>query len=116
QAALFAFSERLQHCTSANQIYEAALTAITRALACERASILLFDTDDVMRFAAWRGLSEGYRRAVEGHTPWLRGERDPQPICIEDVAHAELAADLKQAILAEQIAATAFIPILEDGR
>src|SRR5262245_13547468 len=42
QAALFAFSERLQHCVSAEQTYDAALDAITRALGCERASILLF--------------------------------------------------------------------------
>lgn len=115
QAALLAFSERLQHCTSVEQAYDAALAAITRALACGRASILLFDAADVMRFAAWRGLSEGYRSAVEGHTPWARDEIDPRPVCIEDVANADLRDDLKGAILAERIGAAAFIPILEDG-
>jgi hypothetical protein len=34
QAALFAFSERLQHCASAGQVYDAAIAAITRALGC----------------------------------------------------------------------------------
>ncbi|MCP1767203.1 PAS domain S-box-containing protein [Bradyrhizobium japonicum] len=116
QAALFAFSERLQHCTSSTDCYEAALNAITRALACERASILLFDEAQIMRFAAWRGLSQGYRQAVEGHSPWTPDAHDPQPIGIEDVAKADLPDALKRTILEEGIQAAAFIPILQDGR
>ncbi|MCW1991950.1 PAS domain S-box-containing protein [Bradyrhizobium japonicum] len=116
QAALFAFSERLQHCTSSTDCYEAALNAITRALACERASILLFDEAQTMRFAAWRGLSQGYRQAVEGHSPWTPDAIDPQPIGIEDVAKADLPDALKRTILEEGIQAAAFIPILQDGR
>ncbi len=116
QAALFAFSERLQHCASAEQAYDAALEAVTRALACERASILLFDPAGVMRFAAFRGLSESYRRAVEGHSPWAPDETDPRPICIEDVANADLPLDLKQRIIEEDIQAAAFFPIVQDGR
>jgi len=116
QAALFAFSEKLQHCTARAEVFDAALDAITRALGCERASVLLFDAADVMRFVAWRGLSESYRRAVEGHSPWAREEADPRPVCIEDVTDADLPSDLKRAILSEGIQATAFIPIVEDGR
>jgi PAS domain S-box-containing protein len=116
QAALFAFSERLQHCLSADQVHEAALDAIMRALGCARASILLYDQSDVMRFAAWRDLSEGYRRAVEGHSPWDRNEREPSPVCIEDVAHSDLPDSLKQTIIGEGIQAAAFTPILQDGR
>lgn len=116
QAALFAFSERLQHCTSSTDCYEAALNAITRALACERASILLFDEAQIMRFAAWRGLSQGYRQAVEGHSPWTPDAHDPQPIGIEDVAKADLPDALKRTILEEGIQAAAFIPIRQDGR
>jgi PAS domain S-box-containing protein len=116
QAALFAFSERLQHCASAAQVYDAAIAAITRALACDRASILLFDSTDVMRFAAWRGLSEAYRSAVDGHSPWGPEEVDPRPLCIEDVAHSDLADELKKVILGEGIQSAAFIPIVLDGR
>jgi PAS domain S-box-containing protein len=116
QAALFAFSEALQQCTSADEVYEAALDAITRALSCQRASILLFDDKDVMRFVAWRGLSESYRRAVDGHSPWASDVVDPPPLCIEDVAASDLAADLKEVILTENIRAAAFIPVSEDGR
>jgi PAS domain S-box-containing protein len=116
QDALFAFSERLQHCASAEQVHDAALDAITRALSCERASILLFDEAGVMRFAAWRGLSETYRRAVEGHSPWARDEADPRPLWFEDVALADLSDDLKRTILGEAIRSAAFIPIVQDGR
>jgi hypothetical protein len=62
QAALFRFSERLQYATSLPDVYDAGLDAILAALACERASILLFDDSLVMRFVGWRGLSDGTGR------------------------------------------------------
>jgi PAS domain S-box-containing protein len=116
QAALFAFSESLQHCQSVDQVHEAALDAVTRALGCARASILLYDQADVMRFVAWRDLSEGYRRAVEGHSPWDRQETRPRPVCIEDVAHSDLPDTLKRTIVDEGIEAAVFTPIVLDGR
>ena len=59
--------------------------AILRALGCDRASVLLFDDAGVMRFVAWRGLSDGYRKAVEGHSPWMCRQKDPQPVSIAKV-------------------------------
>src|SRR3954468_13659365 len=67
-------------------IYAAALDALHSGLGVERASILLFDPDGVMRFKAYRGLSDSYRRAVEGRTPWRPDSRDPQPIWVSDAA------------------------------
>ena len=116
QAALFAFSERLQRCTSAGEVHDAAIAAITRALECDRASILLYDAAGVMRFVAWRGLSEAYRLAVEGHSPWAPDEIDPRPVCIDDVSGADLTDELRETIIGEDIRAAAFIPIVEDGR
>ena len=43
-----------------------------------------------MEFVSWRGLSEGYRRAVEGHSPWDANVKDPEPIRIDDVDVADL--------------------------
>ena len=51
-----------------------------------------------MRFVAWAGLSEGYRRAVDGHSPWTRDVKDPQPICIADVATSDLPEALKATV------------------
>ena len=61
QTALYEFTDRLFRAGSAEDVYQAALDAIVRALGCERASILLFDNTGVMKFVAWRGLSDGYR-------------------------------------------------------
>jgi signal transduction histidine kinase len=115
QAALYEFTDRRQRAHSIEEIYECALDAIVGALRCGRASILLFDDAGVMRFVAWRGLSEEYRRAVDGHSPWRPGERDPRPVCIENVALAELPGPLQGAIRREGIGACAFIPVVASG-
>ena len=116
QAALLQFSEYLQHVTSDAEIYEVALEAIMRALDCERASILLFDNEHVMRFAAWRNLSQDYRKAVEGHSPWSQNEKSPKPFLVEDVSASNFPAELREMAVREKIAAIAFIPILLNGR
>ena len=51
-------------------VYEEALNALERSVKADRASVLVFDASGLMRFKAWRGLSEEYRQAVEGHSPW----------------------------------------------
>ncbi len=115
QAALYAFTDRLFRAASLQEVYDAALEAICLVLGCERASILLFDDAGVMRFVAWTGLSEQYRRAIEGHSPWTREVRDPQPICIADVDASDVAGSLKATVRAEGIAAVAFFPLMIDG-
>ena len=116
QAALFEFTDRLYRGASLDDVFEAALDAVTRALRCDRASILLFDAAGVMRFVAWRGLSESYRKAVDGHSPWTPDSRDPEPIHIADIDAADLPADLKATIQSEGIRSLAFIPLLSKGR
>jgi PAS domain S-box-containing protein len=111
QAALYEFTDRLFRAGSVTDVYEAALDAIVRALGCERASILLFDDSGVMRFVAWRGLSDRYRQAIEGHSPWTRETKNPEPVSIGDVHSAELDSSLKATVQAEGIAALAFIPL-----
>jgi len=116
QAALYRFTDRLYRSTTLEDVYQAALDAMRESLGCERASILLFDDAGVMRFVAWRGLSEGYRKAVEGHSPWGPDVRDPEPIHIADVRAADLPSDLRSVINAEGIEALAFIPLVARGR
>jgi PAS domain S-box-containing protein len=115
QGALYHFTDRLYRAGSQDEISEAALDAIIRALRCERASILLFDDVGIMRFAASRGLSETYRRAVEGHSPWTRDVKDPQPLCVENVETADFPESLKKTVRAEGIGALAFVPLVADG-
>lgn len=115
QAALHQLTEALQHALNPEDVYKAALDAIQRGLRCQRASILLLD-DGSMKFVAWRGLSDAYRAAVEGHSPWSAADRDPRPISMRDVEQAKLPTSLRQAIQTERIGAVCFIPITEGGR
>ncbi|MCI3953342.1 MAG: hypothetical protein K0R53_2842 [Burkholderiales bacterium] len=114
--ALYELTNRLQRTASVDEVYETAMDAILKALECECASILLFDEAGVMRFVASRGLSAAYRQAVEGHSPWRPGEKDPRPFGIADVERAEVTDELKAAIRSEGIAALAFIPLANEGR
>jgi PAS domain S-box-containing protein len=111
----YRFSDNLYQAESGNDVYEAALETITLALGCGRASVLLFDGGGMMRFAAWRGLSDTFRRAVEGHTFWRRDVEDPQPVFIRDIEAADLPESLKKAFRAEQIVALALIPLVANG-
>jgi PAS domain S-box-containing protein len=110
--ALYRLTDHLQQARSRDAIYDAALTAIITALPCDRAAILLFDETRTMRFVALSGLSERYCQAVEGHSPWSPDERNPAPVCIENVDTSELPAELKFVIRTEGIRAAAFIPLV----
>ena len=112
QEALYKLSEQLHRTDSLEDVYAAALDAILSALQCDRASILLYDNTDVMRFVAWRGLSAGYRKATDGHSPWMPDTKDPQPISMDDVRAADLDESLRAVIQGEGIGALAFIPLL----
>jgi PAS domain S-box-containing protein len=116
QEALYEFVRRRHDAKSLPEIYKAALDAICATLNCDRTSILLFDDQEAMRFVAWRGLSRTYRKKVEGHSPWKRTDKKPQPIRIGNIMQAELPKALKAAILAEGIQAAAFFPLIGEGR
>jgi len=114
-AALLRLTDRLYRADALKDVYEAALDAIGDMLGCRRASILLFDTQGEMKFVAWRGLSDSYRRAVDGHTPWKSGDRNAVPIFVSDIAETDEADWLKQTIRAEGITALGFIPLMAKG-
>jgi PAS domain S-box-containing protein len=116
QAALYEFTDRLQCAQTLDDVYGPALDAIIGALRCSRASILVRDHAGVMRFVASRGLSESYRRAVDGHSPWDPDVKDAEPICVDDVAHAAFPEPLKRVVEEEGIHALAFIPLPLAGR
>ena len=116
QEALYELSDRLQHTKSLEDVFNAALGAILSALQCDRASILLFDNAEVMRFVAWRGLSDDYRKATDGHSPWKPDEKDPEPISMDDIHTAELSDSLRAVIKREGIGSLAFIPLVFNGK
>ena len=114
--SLYRFTEGLNAAADIDAIYEHALVAITSALRCQRAAILIFDHSNVMRFVASRGLSEAYCQAVEGHSPWTPQTEDPPPIFVPDVETADMPSELKSAVLDEGIRALGFFPLVIDGK
>jgi PAS domain S-box-containing protein len=115
QSALYRFTDGLFRAGSLSDVCDSALTAIGQSLGCRRTSILLFDDAGIMRFVAWSGLSDAYRSAVEGHSPWTRETKEAQPICIDNIASADIPVTLKDVIKTEGIGALAFIPLVANG-
>jgi PAS domain S-box-containing protein len=116
QAALYRFTNRLYRAETVSDIHNAALDAIMDAMHCSRASILRCDRDGVMRFVAWRGLSDGYRHVTTGHSPWRHGETNPQPVCVTNIEHTDLGNRIKAMVKQEGVGALAFIPLMAEGR
>ena len=98
------------------EICDIALQALADGLGLSRSSILLYDSDSVMRFAAWRGISADYRSAVEGHSPWRPDTPNPEPLVVPDVTLEPSLAAFLPIIESERIAAMAFIPLVSLGR
>ncbi len=111
-----ALTRAISRTRTVDDIYLAALDALSDGLGVSRASILLLDADGVMRFKAHRGLSDAYRAAVEGHSPWTADTSDPQPIAVADVTAEPTLAPFLPVIQAEGIAAMGFVPLVSLGR
>ena len=86
--AVYRFADAVAGARALDEVLEAALDALLEATGADRASVLLADDDGVLRFRAWRGLSDRYRAYTEGRSPWPPDGRDPQPVLVEDVAAA----------------------------
>ncbi|MFO1141595.1 MAG: HWE histidine kinase domain-containing protein [Amaricoccus sp.] len=112
---LYELTDRLYRARTLEAVYEAALDAIISTLHCSRASILLFDSEGVAQFEAWRGLSESYRATLRGHSPWKPGEPDPRPIFVEDIEASPEPDWVKATIRAEGIRGLGFIPLAAQG-
>jgi len=98
-----------------HEIYRAAVQGLGYFLSVDRAAVQIFDPDGVLRFKASVGLSEEYRAAVEGCTPWRRGAVEARPIVVSDVLQdARFSTDL-EVLTKEGIRAIALIPLMANG-
>ena len=114
--AVYRFADAVAGATVLDDVLQAAIDALLAATGADRASVLLADEDGVFRFRAWRGLSDRYRAATEGHSPWAPDEVDPQPVLVEELAAAGFDRKLERVVRDEGIAALAFVPMLRAGR
>ncbi|NWF73144.1 MAG: PAS domain-containing protein, partial [Nitrospirae bacterium] len=115
QSLLYELAHAVNRAEALSDLHSKALDAILTSLNADGASILLFDEDGVMRFKAWRGISDGYRIKVEGHSPWHKDTFEPRPIVIGNIAEAALDPLLQIAIQEEGIQALGFIPLTYGG-
>lgn len=113
---IYRLNDQVNRAEALEEIYKASLDMILQSVKADRAAILLMDDDQVMRFKAWRGLSEEYREVVQGHSPWQPGAPDPQPVCIPDIDHAPLDAPLREVVRREGIQALGFFPLVYQKR
>jgi diguanylate cyclase (GGDEF)-like protein/PAS domain S-box-containing protein len=116
QAAVYRLGIAVSRTDVVEEVYEAAKSSILDVLKADRVSILLFDAAGVMRFKSWHGLSDVYRQAAEGHSPWTQDAIDPEPILVDDV---ELDADwahFRPVAAQEGIRTFGFIPLLHRKR
>jgi PAS domain S-box-containing protein len=114
--AVYRFADAVAGARELEEVLQAALDALLEATGADRASVLLADGEGVMRFRGWRGLSDRYRAATEGHSPWPTDAVDPQPVLVEDIAGAGFEPALERAVRKEGIGALAFVPLVRGGR
>jgi PAS domain S-box-containing protein len=97
----------INEASSLEDIFSGAVKGISHALVVEKLAILLLDEEKVMRFVAWHGLSNEYRKAVEGHSPWPPDAVNPKPVLVEDIEKADdpELVHLRDVILREGIMA-----------
>src|SRR4051794_14028908 len=113
---LYQLSRAVSAAGDLDSIFDAALCCLNDCLDIEKSSILLFDTDGVMRFRGWRNLSATYRAAVEGHSPWSIDTVEPEPVVVPNVDCDPGLEALSGAIRAEGIKALAFVPLSSGGK
>jgi PAS domain S-box-containing protein len=122
--AVFLLSETAGRASSLEEIYRAALDSLHQAAGADRAAVLLFDTDEIVRFKAWLGLSAAYRNAVEGHSPWSPDAHDAEPILTSNIASdpslaivlPQTGEPLYETVKREGIQALGMIPLLYQDR
>jgi len=114
--ALYRVAAAVARTTDLDELFGEALEALVDATAADRASLLLYDESGVMRFRAWRGLSDAYRLATEGHSPWEQDAVDPQPVLVSNIADGGFDPELATAVAREGITSLAFVPLINAGR
>jgi PAS domain S-box-containing protein len=114
--ALYRIAEAISRATALDELFEEAIDTLVAATGADHAAILLYDDADVLRFRAWRGLSDAFRAAAAGHAPWPQDAEEPEPVLVADVTEGGFSPELERAVRAEGIAALAFVPLVHGRR
>src|SRR4051812_6582974 len=98
---------------SISDVFRQALDCLAQVIPHDRAAVLMFDADGVMRFKAWRNLSPEFRHAMQLMSPWAREAWSSDPVVIAPGQDGAAGEDLETLLLAEgiQISALFFIGV-----
>jgi PAS domain S-box-containing protein len=113
--ALHQLTEVIHRSTRSEHVFDKALDVLCATTGAQRAAILLMDRRKVMRYVVWRGLSDAYRQATEGRSPWRGKTPEPQPVLVEDPAQEPQLAAFADLIAREGIASLALFPVSHQG-
>ncbi|HYC62477.1 MAG TPA: ATP-binding protein [Thermoanaerobaculia bacterium] len=114
--SLARLTDSLSRAMSVEEVYAVSLDCLQESLGVERASILLFDANEVMSFVAWRGISDQYRSAVNGHTPWRPETENPEPVLVSDAELDPALTSYLPVFRAEGIRALGFFALTHRDR
>ncbi len=122
--AALRLTSRLSNVEDVISAAEAVLDAIEAGAECEmstvrgakipRSAVLVFNETGVCSFVSWRGLSDEYRKAVNGHCPWKQGVKTCESILIPDVSIAPGFEGYLDVFRRENISSVAFVPLVTD--
>lgn len=110
------FAQSVMNAANVEQVLDAALDAIEAALGTRRAAVLTYGGEEKMRFRRWRNLSDEYRAAVEGHSPWAADAVSLEPVLVADALADPSLAAYGPLFGREGIGALAFFPLVTGGR
>jgi PAS domain S-box-containing protein len=111
QNLLYEIAEMVNRAETFTELYEKGLETIQSLLNVDRAAILLIDEHGVMRFKAWRGLSDNYVWLVEARTS---RKKDPSDLCyilVSNIDESNMHPQLQAVNHGEGIHALACIPL-----
>jgi len=114
---LYELTQAVNRADEPDEIYRAAVEGLVRVVPADRASVMIFDADGVMRYRAWKGISDRHRATMEQpiSIKWPRGARDVQVVTVADATHDPSLSPLQPAFENEGIRALALIPLLGNG-
>ncbi len=98
------------------QLYRLTMDALQSAVGANRVSILLLDNQGGLQFRAWRGLSEDYRAAMKGHSPWTRDTSDLAPVLVPNVEQDRTLDAVRPAVIREGIRALGLFPLARQSQ
>ncbi len=111
---LYDLAEAVSRADDPDEIYRAAVDGLAGAIA-DRAAVMVFDADGVMRFKASKGISARHRSVIEGKITWQRGDRDSTAVTIPDLTEEPAVSAFLPTLELEGIRAIALIPLMGNG-